>query len=46
MGLSLAALLAGKYPNKTPIPTDTPKLTATAPNVGTAEKVAPLLAEP
>ena len=37
----MAALLAGRYPNSTPIPTDTPKLMATVPRVGVAEKVAP-----
>ena len=28
MGFNFAALLAGRYPNNTPMPTDTPKLTA------------------
>ena len=41
MGFSFAALLAGRYPNNTPMPTDTPKLTATAMGVGVAEKVMP-----
>ena len=39
MGFNFAALLAGKYPNSTPMPTDTPKLTATAMGVGVAEKL-------
>lgn len=37
IGFNFAALLAGIYPKSRPIPTDTPKETATAPNVGLAE---------
>ena len=51
MGLSFAALAAGIYPKRRPIPTDTPKETSTAAGVGVASMpiavpMAPVAAAP